>query len=108
MSVSLLIQNTRDKEKNLYFPISGQLTYKEEWIPLAERLNLIFIPLFLTGIPISKDNLESVIKEFELLMNYTEQIQKDNAMYKYIYTKCGQVIEILNSFNPDSEELFIG
>ena len=108
MSVALLIENKVDKEKNKYFPISGQSTYKDEWLPIAQHLNLVFIPLFLTGIPISKDNLKPVIEEYVLLMTHLEQTREVNIMHEVIYEKCKIIIDFLNSFDPDNEELFIG
>jgi hypothetical protein len=67
MSVAILIEFKDPAREELYVPLATQGVYSSEWLPMARELGLYWVPLFLTGISVSVEDLPVVVQELERL-----------------------------------------
>jgi hypothetical protein len=70
--VDLLIQYKDTTRKPLYAPVSVMQTFHDHWEPLAEELQLQYIPLFGAFKAIDQDDVEQVIAELKLMKAHLE------------------------------------
>jgi hypothetical protein len=71
MSVSMLIEH--ENEDSRLIPIATEQTFKDYWLPISAKLNLIWIPLFQTGLSLGKDDREDVLAELSRFETYLIQ-----------------------------------
>lgn len=67
MSVAILIEFKDPAREALYLPLATQGAYSSEWVPLARALGLRWLPLFLTGMAVSVEDLAAVVDELRRL-----------------------------------------
>jgi len=70
MSVSLLINQHNNTDETRIVPIATESIFSEFWRPAASQLNLQFVPLFQSGLPINKEDLFIIIEELRKLKLY--------------------------------------
>ena len=63
MSVNVLIEGDPD----IFVSISGQATFENKWVPIAEKIGLVFVPEFASGIPVTPATCGTVIAELKQL-----------------------------------------
>jgi len=68
MSVALILTYVDGHDD--YIALSGQRTYDEIIVPSAAKLGAVWLPLFSTGVPVDREDLFTVINEFERLIVY--------------------------------------
>ena len=67
MSVAILIEFKDPNQQELYIPLATEGAYSSEWLPLAKRLGLQWLPLFQTGSRVEVEELPVVTEEFRRL-----------------------------------------
>src|SRR4051794_22943503 len=72
MSVSLLIKDTKDKERRTV-PVATQAIFKSKWIPGAQELHLEWVELMETGFDLTSENLVDVLDELSRLREWMER-----------------------------------
>ncbi len=105
MSVSLLVTSKTDPAQRTLVPVAAQAIFKSRWLPGCEALNLAWVPLFETGIPVDASNTESVRQELARLRQWmTEQ-----ADYQYEVERISRLIQELESVKAREDlEVFVG
>jgi hypothetical protein len=64
MSIAAFIKNPHNEtERNFYVPIATENTFKKEWSPIIEKLELSWLPLFSTGVDIKYIDLHDILHE---------------------------------------------
>ena len=71
MSVQLTITWSSSEFEAL--PIATQRVFAKHWLPGAYELDLKWVPLFESGIPLAMDDLPAVMTELQALGIWTEQ-----------------------------------
>ena len=64
MSVAILFDNPVPGDGRNYISVAAQGTYCKVWLPMAATMNLVWLPLFETGIPVLPADIPEVIMEF--------------------------------------------
>lgn len=103
MSVSLLIEYTNSGEKNALFPFATQQSFIKYIIPLSNKLNLKWIRLFETGIPLVREDLPFVIMELRILQANVSI----NSLINRITTIINELEKIIDD-DKDEFKIFIG
>jgi hypothetical protein len=67
MSVAILIEFKAPDREELYIPVAAQGVYSTEWVPMAKKLGLKWLPLFRTGSPVDVEDLFVVVEEIRQL-----------------------------------------
>ncbi|MGZ3460286.1 MAG: hypothetical protein ACXU86_17490 [Archangium sp.] len=63
MSVAILIKLKAPDRDDLYIPVATQGVYSTEWVPMARKLGLRWLPLFRTGTTVDVEDLPAVMDE---------------------------------------------
>jgi len=105
MSVAIQIEFKDPTRDVLYLPLATQGAYSSEWVPVARELGLNWLPLFLTGIPVSVEDLASVVDELRRLRTVLAGDPRKAA----IVERLDFILERLRSVALDEiAEVFIG
>ena len=72
MSVSLLVKDTENAERRLV-PVATQAVFKSKWIPGAQELGLEWVDLMETGIDVTSENRNEVLKELRSLREWMQR-----------------------------------
>jgi hypothetical protein len=109
MSVALMLTYLNGHDD--YIPLSGQRTYDEVIVPSAAKLGAVWLPLFSTGVPIDREDLLTVINEFERLTAYFEDTSdQPKEICDAIIARIEPVITALKRVteDPTITEVWIG
>ena len=90
-----------------YLPIAAERAFTDFWLPLARNAGLQWIPLFATGLPLTAEDIGSVIGELDVLAaRLPDQTTHADAQ---VHDRSTLLRNLLASLDPDSvEDLFIG
>ncbi len=103
MSVALLIEKIDGTVTRDYLPISGELSFKTEWLPVCRLLHLKWIPLFQTGGTFDENDIPFILEELVLLRDHFASLEKEK-----IKTRLSYLIKKLESLKGKSTVFFIG
>jgi len=103
MSISLTIEKVEGKILNQNIPISGQQFFEENWLPACEQLQLKWLPLFKTGIPIDEQDLPFVFNELQSLKEHISTLNDD-----HYNNRLTVLIDKLQGLEDKKVLLFIG
>jgi len=75
-----IIQDPKtDEEKSFSIPLASEKFFEDIWEPLAEELELQWIPTFLSGVDVIEDDLDDIVSELEKLeVLAKEKLNQDN------------------------------
>jgi hypothetical protein len=105
MSVAILIGFKAPDRQEHYIPVATQGVYSTEWVPLAEKLGLRWLPLFRTGIPVDVEDLPAVLEEIRRLRTALEGDPKK----AWLQERIDSILEALDEVDPgDIARIFIG
>ncbi len=102
MTIALSIDNPISKnEKEIYIPISTENFFIKTWLPIIEKYNLKWVPLFQSGIFITKDDSKYVQKEINLLIEYCKTLsilseQENNHLLTRLIRLKSEISHIFN------------
>lgn len=68
MSISLLV--TYDTDEQSLVPVASEQVFSDYWQPVCTQLHLQWLPLFQTGIPVSKEDIPTILSELNQLRTY--------------------------------------
>ncbi|MFB2769544.1 hypothetical protein ACE1AT_09670 [Pelatocladus sp. BLCC-F211] len=80
MSVSLFIKYANAEKSECLIPVSTEEIFREYWQPASSKLNLQWVPLFQTGIPLEKDDVPYVIEELEKLKQFFLEMSQADTL----------------------------
>jgi hypothetical protein len=105
MSVVVLIEFKAAGRETLSIPVATQGVYGTEWVPLAEKLGLRWLPLFHTGTSVDVESLPAVVDEIRRLRAAVEVEPRRAALLERI----DFILDALSRVNPDEiASIFIG
>jgi len=105
MSVAFLISFNAPDHEDLYIPVATQGVYGTDWVPLARKLGLKWLPLFYTGAEVEAADLPAVVGEIRRLRATAAEDPKRAALLERI----DFILEELDKVNPDDvSTVFIG
>ena len=84
MSVSVIVTNPKNnKEKLINIPIAAEAFFQNYWLPLINQLELKWLKCFQSGLEISYDDKDNVIKELKRLKLYLlyQGLMNDNNTF---------------------------
>lgn len=67
MSVVLLLKYPNSGRESRLVPISTEEAFETYWLPTGRLLGLKWLPLFHAGVPVSKEDVPSILHELEVL-----------------------------------------
>ncbi|MEF3313715.1 hypothetical protein PV433_33020 [Paenibacillus sp. GYB004] len=71
MSISAFVPDpVNGFERQFHIPVAAEAFFAEYWEPAAEQLGLQWVPLFSTGIDITKEDLPAVLDELARLKEW--------------------------------------
>lgn len=71
MSISAFVPDpVNGFERQFHIPVAAEAFFAEYWEPAAEQLGLQWVPLFSTGINITKEDLPAVLDELARLKEW--------------------------------------
>ena len=111
MSVSVIIINPEnDKEKQVNVPIATELFFRNQWLPLIKQMDLKWLNCFQSGIEISYEDKDDVIKELEELKKKLLSETKMGDDYLFMIRRIDNlIIEIKGIFDRRKDTiLYIG
>ncbi|WNG26169.1 hypothetical protein F0U62_20685 [Cystobacter fuscus] len=105
MSVAMLIKFKAQDQRSLYLPMATEGTYSREWVSVARKLGLPWLPLFQTGIKVEVAALPAVMYELRQL----RAALVDNPGSTPVVERIDSIIEALSEVAPaEIAEIFIG
>ena|ERR1019366_1309824 len=73
MSVSLSVKRRgQSADTALLIPLASHETFRRHWLPASRKLNLIWIPMFETGIPLQPGDVPDIVEELQTLKDWSE------------------------------------
>ena len=110
MSVGLLVspRGVEDPHGDFYIPVAAESTFRDYWIPGCEALQLQWVPLFQTGIPVRCEHIPAVIAELEQLRVWMTQ-HPDQEMAEHLLGRMDRLLAELQRLQHHPElDVFIG
>ena len=111
MSVSVIIINPEnDKEKCVNIPVASEFFFQDQWLPLIKQMDFKWLNCFQSGIVISYEDKDGVIKELEKLKIYllNKRIRDEDSLFM-IKRIDNLIIEIKEIFDRRKDTaLYIG
>ena len=105
MSVGLLIISKSNPEQRDLIPIAPQKIFTSKWLPGCVALNLEWVPLFETGIPVDSSNVVPILRELDLL----QQWMSERVDYAYEVERISRLIrELEKTRTQDDLDIFVG
>lgn len=93
-----IIQNPETEEEKLFnIPLATESFFENFWEPLAEELELQWIPAFLSGIDICNDDLDDIFSELDKL-----EILAKKKLNHIEFEQLDERINILREKLPDA------
>lgn len=104
MSIGIHVEFKDPAKESLYIPVATQGTYRNDWVPLAEQLGLVWIPEFLLGSGMSVQDLPEVIDEFRqvraLLSSNPPQFIGGPEDVEWLIERADMILEYLTPLDP--------
>lgn len=111
MSIALLVDNPINEfEKSVLVPVATESFFEKVWLPLAEEANLIWLPLFQTGITIEQEDKEVILNELACLLVKAQasqlSLESIEKLQSRVYNLKGKIVELFSS--RSNIALFLG
>ncbi|GIK64619.1 MAG: hypothetical protein BroJett018_24130 [Chloroflexota bacterium] len=106
MSVRLSVESDTLQDGRITIPVAPQLGFTGDWLVVASKLELEWVPLFETGISISTENVGFIIDELEKMRDFLSANSLIGIMpsvSQHIITTIERMIPILMVFYEDSD-----
>lgn len=106
MSVSLSVESNTLPNGSIYIPVAPQLTFTGDWLVVASTLELEWVPLFETGIYVTKEKVAFIIDELGQMRNFLSEnspLGITPSGSRQIITTIERMIPILRVFDEDSD-----
>jgi hypothetical protein len=105
MSVAIHIKFKAPGKSPLSIPVASQGTYHTVWLPMAEKLGLVWVPQFENGPVVDVKELAAVVHEFRTL----REAMANNPRHSFIVERIDLILEELGDVSPDEvSEIFVG
>jgi len=109
MSIMIIIQDPEtEEEKAFSIPLASEKFFTDVWEPLAEELELQWVPTFLSGVDVRNEDLHDILSEIKQL----EDLGKKKLSPDEIIQLCGRVNllreKLPHAFNRAEAIVFIG
>jgi hypothetical protein len=88
-------------------PIATHDVFRRHWAPACEALELRWVPLFETGLPLEREDIADVLAELEAIKRWSEQHPETGAA---IGERLDRLIAELRALQDSSDvhEIYIG
>jgi hypothetical protein len=108
MSVAVIIDDpVTDDQRLVSIPVASEQVFNELWIPASQELGLEFVPLFLGGVVIGKEELDDVLLELSKLKAWTmDQVQTEEI--NQMRSRIDRLIDELPKIVSSQTRVFIG
>ncbi|UUZ90133.1 hypothetical protein LJK87_29630 [Paenibacillus sp. P25] len=109
MSISAFIPEPADDlERQFHIPVSTEAFFAECWEPAAEELGLRWVPVFSTGIEITKEDLPEVLGELNRLKEWALE-QSGGERMKQLVSRIDLLLaESPRALQRDGTAVYIG
>ena len=77
MSVALLLTHKDDRRTML--PVATEEVFERYWVPSSEQLGLEYVPLFQTGVRVTRDDLPLISQELDQLRAHFAAAYRDEV-----------------------------
>lgn len=109
MSVALLVSKIPKSLGDEYHPIATEGGYITLWNPIIRELKLQWMPLFLPGTSVDREDLCEVIQELELFVAAVATRKERESAYMAVYTRAQALLERLQALKSEAFlDIFIG
>jgi hypothetical protein len=110
MSVAVVITfRDEDAVGPSYLPVATEAIFSAHWLPAAERLGLVWMPLFQSGTTVAIEDIPTVRAEFEQLRDYFARAPDDVVMIEHLRERSKWLSTELARIDPAMiRDLFIG
>jgi hypothetical protein len=112
MSIRLTVESKNFQGGEITIPIAAQRVFTGNWLLVAEKLNLEWVPLFEGGISITEESAQIVIDELATMREFLLEnslIELTHAMSKEIIERIEKMIPLLRVLQEDpNAQIWIG
>ncbi|MBO7745883.1 hypothetical protein I8J29_16870 [Paenibacillus sp. MWE-103] len=109
MSISAFIPEPgSDAERLFHVPVATEAFFEDCWEPAAEELGLRWVPLFATGVELTKADVPEVLGELGRLRAWAERAL-DGDRLALLLARLGRLTEELpGAFEREGAVVYIG
>lgn len=108
MSISMIVSNpVVEEQQQVNIPVATDKFFKDFWMPMAESLRLTYVPLFMSGIEVGKQELADVLAELRLLKEWSVQ-RNQTPEGKQMLERLDRLVQQLPAIVSDQTKVFIG
>lgn len=110
MSIGIMINQPRnEQEKLFYIPLATESIFDNYWEKAANQLNLVWVPVFSSGIIIEYEDLPFIINELNLIINWVKDHVTHLETQKALSNRIEYILENLSViFKQKNIQLYIG
>lgn len=111
MSVSLLVQRRNGASVSSLTPISTEEFFAQHWQPLISLLNLRWMALFQSGLPMTYEDISPILDELFTFRRYLSALQasESDPAIQHMTTRSDMLITELQAMKDDlTAEAYIG
>ncbi|MEO1769334.1 hypothetical protein [Candidatus Enterococcus ferrettii] len=110
MSIGIIIDEPKNEEEQLFFiPVATEEFFTNYWLKASNELQLIWVPIFKTGIVIEKEDIPVITKELELVKGWTEKNIINIDIKKCLKKRINCILENLpKAFEKENIKLYVG
>jgi hypothetical protein len=105
MSVAILIEFKDPGRDDLYIPLATEGAYSNEWLPMAKRIELHWLPIFHSGARVGVEDLPAVMDEFRRLRSALAEDPRKSSVVERLDFVLKRLHEV---DNREIAGLFIG
>ena len=105
MSISLLVERVDGIDENKMVPISTEILFDNVLIPIINKYNLEWIPLFKFGSSFNNEDIDFIIGELDTVLDV---LDISNESHKVVMSRFKVLKEELNNINCSDVEFYIG
>lgn len=107
MAISLSIQRKGQPENAETVPVATLAVFDQYWAPAVRDLNLRWVPLFRTGIPVQPEDVDPIVGELKILRRSMAALPGQAP--EIVLPRIDRLISELESTGSDPDiELYIG
>lgn len=109
MSISVTVSNPSSKEQRLInIPVATEAAFRSVWQAGSSELGLTWIPLFDTGVDISKQDVDELIVELRQLEVWAEERSQKQQEVVQVRERIKRMIKEIPEIVSQGNDIFIG
>ena len=105
MSIEFSARRRSDPERMYSVSVATHEVFRRYWLPVCAKLELFYVPLFETGLPVAGDDIRDLLNELGMIKSYIASAPK----YGVIRERVDQLSDALREAGRNGDfDIYIG